>query len=58
MQHQKKLREQIQHQKNQQQHMQPQQQPLPQMVGTELGDDDDAREDWVTGPGPRGSREG
>jgi hypothetical protein len=30
--------------------MQPQQQPLPQMVNTDLGsDDDDAREDWVTG---------
>ncbi|XP_066337565.1 probable E3 ubiquitin-protein ligase ARI8 isoform X2 [Miscanthus floridulus] len=54
MQHQQQLRQQIQHQKNQQQHMQqmqPQQQPLPQMVGTELGSDDDAREDWVTGAG-------
>ncbi|CAD6255377.1 unnamed protein product [Miscanthus lutarioriparius] len=54
MQHQQQPRQQIQHQKNQQQHMQqmqPQQQPLPQMVGTELGSDDDAREDWVTGAG-------
>lgn len=43
MQHQIQLRQQIQHQNN---HMQTQQQPLPQMVSTE---DDDAREDWVTG---------
>ncbi|CAD6255817.1 unnamed protein product [Miscanthus lutarioriparius] len=54
MQHQQQPRQQIQHRKNQQQHMQqmqPKEQPLPQMVGTELGSDDDAREDWVTGAG-------
>jgi hypothetical protein len=33
------------------QQMQPQRQPLPQMVGTELDNGDNAREDWVTGAG-------
>ncbi|PWZ38594.1 putative E3 ubiquitin-protein ligase ARI7 [Zea mays] len=53
MQQQQQLWQQIQQQKHQLQHMDPQQQQLlSQMVGTELGSDDDTREDWVTGAGP------